>query len=185
MDSFRNCFGIPTTSGTVTGRLDLHKVPLLVRFLQAFIISRPNVTLRLPDAIKTIIDVTPNDTAMIKVVTATKAYRKAAGASRAKSEETPNCLGLAVIAQLYSLHPLFEMEDLDEELGPITLEDTAVASLGLSDRAGMKKRAAWVSKIRNATDDQLFLNADRLNTLVSLVQQMRTQYPDKKMIVFS
>jgi ERCC4-related helicase len=176
------------------------QIRLLQFFLQAYVIMRSKDVLKLPLCKRLAFPVMLELTHSKVVADLTEKYRQAAGmdaeeqrvlnASGEVQEGSP--LGLAVRAQMYTLHSLLvpkkklvetNFTPNKEDFQNITAEELNKRR-SKKDLAAGERRRKWLDELKKWTEDQL-LDSLHLRALTSVIARLVKTEPARKIVVFS
>lgn len=177
---------------------DAPKLRLLQRFLQAVLIARPVSVLKLKSCIQRSVLYDPDDEEVQDVLKLTRKYKEWSSVMAAsdgdatarpgidKADSSAGALGMAIYAQMRSLHPLLiSNEDKDRLLrgADDDYEDGVELSLDSDEVLDGATRAEWLNSIKETAD--LLTGSSRTQCLVELFKWLRKEHPTRKVVVFS
>ena len=171
------------------------QIALLQRFMQAFTIMRPGDILKLPDCIRVAFPVRLSSAHSSVVLSMTELYRKIAGMNDDTGEfEDASALGMAIRAQVYTLHPLLASANLkargDEAYTPDDedLRNTTAACANAlrkkEDPKAHEKRQLWLKELATWGDKKIF-DSPHVCKLSSLLTHLIDEQPQDKIVIFS
>ena len=178
-------------------RPDAARLRLLQRCLQAVLIARPSSVLKLPPCRRNlaIFDLLPATRKKVDEYT-TKYLQMAVMSAETEGldfgeKNESYALAYAVIAQLWSLHPLLgsaaeEAKDRKVELaqtGEGEVSPGAQFEAEDQEARNGEARVLWLQKVEDY--DQLVNSSMRLLSIVSTINQVREASPKAKIVVFS
>jgi SNF2 family DNA or RNA helicase len=178
-------------------RPDAARLRLLQRCLQAVLIARPSSVLKLPPCRRNlaIFDLLPATRKKVDEYT-TKYLQMAVMSAETEGldfgeKNESYALAYAVIAQLWSLHPLLGSTAEEAKDRKVKLAQTGEgevspgAQFEAEDQEARngEARVLWLQKVEDY--DQLVNSSMRLLSIISIINQVREASPKAKIVVFS
>jgi superfamily II DNA or RNA helicase len=178
-------------------RPSISKMRMLQRFLQAVTICRPASIIQLPpctrvrsyfqlsNAAKLEVDHLATKYLQLAVMNEDRAIMFDDGSKRAE------CLSFAVMAQLYSLHPMLAEKKIEhlpasdaKDIAQMDLSNAVygIISADAATRPGAE-RNIWLKDVQNR--EKLISESNRVTRFLQVYQEIRSEHPSEKIIVFS
>jgi len=174
-------------------RPDLPRMRLLQRFIQAFTIARPSDILKLKECTRFRASFSIRSAHAIEINDLVRRYKKLMAMKQGEhagfevESNAQEALSFAVRAQVLSLSPFLQEEseqpnsddfvDMDEEDPIYGYNDADRTTKGGEDRD------EWLQKVRGR--EELIEESDRVCQFLLVYKQLRSTYPDRKILVFS
>ncbi|OBT86746.1 hypothetical protein VE02_06279 [Pseudogymnoascus sp. 03VT05] len=181
---------------------DAPKLRLLQRFLQAVLIARPTSILKLETCIQKAVRYDADADEIKEVQEYTRKYKEVSAINAADGQQAQmgkadfaagGALGMAIYAQMRSLHPLLISEkdqarlmkgvsmDMDYEEGKS--DDEYKPDIPIEDDTDAASRADWLKEIKETPD--LLIGSSRTQCFLRLFKWLRQEYPSRKIVIFS